>query len=58
MLSILGGRIDTAHHESRAHKALDETAEFSKAIKKAVELTNDENTLIVVTSGKSLFYII
>ncbi|XP_060521541.1 alkaline phosphatase-like [Cylas formicarius] len=49
-LLVEGGRIDTAHHSSWAHKALDETAEFSKAIAKAVELTNEEDTLIVVTS--------
>lgn len=49
-LFVEGGRIDTAHHDSSAHKALDETAEFSKAIQKAVDITNEEDTLIVVTS--------
>lgn len=49
-LFVEGGRIDTAHHYSWAHKALDETAEFSKAIKRATELVNEEDTLIVVTS--------
>ncbi|KAJ8956588.1 hypothetical protein NQ314_006674 [Rhamnusium bicolor] len=49
-LFIEGGRIDQAHHLALAHKALDETVEFSKAIQKAVELTNEEDTLIVVTS--------
>ncbi|KAF7265733.1 hypothetical protein GWI33_020816 [Rhynchophorus ferrugineus] len=49
-LFVEGGRIDTAHHEAWARKALDETVEFSKAVKKAVDMTNEEDTLIVVTS--------
>lgn len=49
-LFVEGGRIDMAHHKTLAHKALDETAEFSKAVQKAVEMTNEEDTLIVVTS--------
>ncbi|XP_066139870.1 membrane-bound alkaline phosphatase-like [Euwallacea fornicatus] len=49
-LFVEGGRIDTAHHYSWAHKALDETAEFSKAVEKAVSMTKEQDTLIVVTS--------
>ncbi|KAJ8956587.1 hypothetical protein NQ314_006673 [Rhamnusium bicolor] len=49
-LFVEGGRIDTAHHDSWAHKALDETAEFSKAVQKAIDMTDERNTLIVVTS--------
>ncbi|ERL84010.1 hypothetical protein D910_01329 [Dendroctonus ponderosae] len=49
-LLVEGGRIDTAHHLSWARKALDETAEFSKAVQKALSLTNQQDTLIVVTS--------
>ncbi|KAJ8936806.1 hypothetical protein NQ318_003051 [Aromia moschata] len=49
-LFVEGGRIDTAHHDTWAHKAIDETAEFSKAVQKAVEMTDEEETLIVVTS--------
>lgn len=45
-----GGRIDHGHHEAQAMKALDETVEFSEAIKKAVEMTSRNDTLIVVTS--------
>lgn len=45
-----GGRIDHGHHDTMALKALDETSEFSKAIKRAVELTNSDDTLIVVTA--------
>lgn len=49
-LFIEGGRIDHGHHETLAHKALMETVEFSKAIQKAVEITDPSETLIVVTS--------
>lgn len=49
-LFVEGGRIDHAHHDTKAKKAFDETVEFSKAIQRAVELTSREDTLIVVTS--------
>lgn len=49
-LFIEGGRIDHGHHNTWAKKAMDETIEFSKAIQKALEMTNEEDTLIVVTS--------
>lgn len=53
VLFVEGGRIDHGHHEGLAHKALDETAEFSKAIQAAVDLTDSANTLIVVTADHS-----
>lgn len=49
-LFVEGGRIDHAHHDNFVHLALDETIEFSKAVKKATELLPEEDTLIVVTS--------
>ncbi|GJQ75432.1 hypothetical protein Trydic_g12740 [Trypoxylus dichotomus] len=49
-LFVEGGRIDHAHHDTKAHKALDETVEFHKAIQTAVDMTSEEDTLIVVTS--------
>ncbi|XP_053609337.1 membrane-bound alkaline phosphatase-like isoform X2 [Plodia interpunctella] len=49
-LFVEGGRIDHAHHDSLAHLALDETVEYSKAVKKARLMTNEEDTLIVVSS--------
>lgn len=49
-LFVEGGRIDHGHHDAKAHKALDETVQFSEAIKRAVELINLEDTLIIVTS--------
>lgn len=52
-LFVEGGRIDMAHHDSKAHIALDETAEFAKAIKMAVDELGDEDTLHVVTADHS-----
>lgn len=49
-LFVEGGRIDHGHHAAQAIKALDETVEFSNAIKLAVDMTNRDDTLIVVTS--------
>ncbi|KAJ8722268.1 hypothetical protein PYW08_004670 [Mythimna loreyi] len=49
-LFVEGGRIDHAHHDSLAHLALDETVEYSKAVKKARALTDEEDTLIVVSA--------
>lgn len=49
-LFIEGGRIDHGHHATWAKKAMDETVEFSKAIQKALDMTSEEDTLIVVTS--------
>ncbi|XP_059052252.1 membrane-bound alkaline phosphatase-like, partial [Achroia grisella] len=52
-LFVEGGRIDTAHHETKARKALDETAEFAKAVEAALRIVDPEETLIVVTSDHS-----
>ncbi|XP_030371539.1 membrane-bound alkaline phosphatase [Scaptodrosophila lebanonensis] len=52
-LFIEGGRIDQAHHMNKARMALDETVQFSNAIAAARELTDEEDTLIVVTADHS-----
>ncbi|XP_023294232.2 membrane-bound alkaline phosphatase [Lucilia cuprina] len=49
-LFVEGAKIDMAHHASRAHKSLEDTAEFARAIELARNLTSEEDTLIVVTS--------
>lgn len=49
-LFVESARIDMAHHETRARQAIDETAEFSRAIDMARRLTNESDTLIVVTA--------
>jgi alkaline phosphatase len=49
-LFVEGGRIDHAHHATEGLRSLWETVEFDRAIKKGDEMTNDEDTLIVVTA--------
>lgn len=49
-LFVESARIDMAHHENWARRALDETAEFSRTVELARRLTNETDTLIVVTS--------
>lgn len=52
-LFVEGGLIDAAHHNLLAKIALDETAELSKAVQQAVDMTSEEDTLIVVTADHS-----
>lgn len=52
-LFVEGGKIDIAHHDTSAMYALDETAELSKAVQLAREMTNEDDTLIVVSSDHS-----
>jgi alkaline phosphatase len=52
-LHVEGGRIDHAHHAGNAHRALLDTIELSNAVKKAVEMTDPEETLIIVTADHS-----
>lgn len=53
VLLVEGGRIDQAHHQNYAHAALHEVYEFDKAIAAAIEKTNPEETLILVTADHS-----
>jgi alkaline phosphatase len=53
VLLVEGGRIDTAHHETRAKLALEEASEFHKTIDFVKKTTNEEETLIIVTSDHS-----
>lgn len=52
-LFVEGARIDMAHHDNWAHIALDETKEFARAVEIARNLTDDDDTLIVVTADHS-----
>ncbi|XP_060066465.1 alkaline phosphatase-like [Ylistrum balloti] len=52
-LLVEGGRIDHAHHLNKAKKALHETLALEDAVKEAVTLTDEEDTLIVVTADHS-----
>ncbi|MGJ8681422.1 alkaline phosphatase [Paraglaciecola sp.] len=49
-LMVESGRIDHGHHAGSAYNALTDTIEFAKAVEKANELTNPEDTLIIVTA--------
>ena len=52
-LLVEGGRIDHGHHDGRAKFALEETLQFDNAIKAALELTDKQDTLIIVTADHS-----
>ncbi|KAJ8967637.1 hypothetical protein NQ314_002756 [Rhamnusium bicolor] len=53
MTAVEGGMIDFSHHRGHARQALDETVAFSDAIDKALETTDPQETLIIVTSDHS-----
>ncbi|KAJ9597588.1 hypothetical protein L9F63_011552 [Diploptera punctata] len=53
ILLVEGGNIDNAHHEGTARRALEETSELADAVAYAVSATNEDDTLIVVTSDHS-----
>lgn len=52
-LMVEGGRIDHAHHEGNAYRALTDTIEFANAVKVAMARTNLRETLIIVTADHS-----
>lgn len=53
VMLVEGGRIDTAHHETTAKLALDEATEFQHAVAYMRNITNESDTLIVVTADHS-----
>ncbi len=52
-LHVEAGRIDHAHHGGNAKRALVDTVELSNAVRKAMEMTSDQDTLIIVTADHS-----
>ncbi len=52
-LMVEAGRIDHAHHAGNAYRALTDTIALDAAVKKAMALTNDQDTLIIVTADHS-----
>lgn len=52
-LVVEGGRIDHAHHQGNAYRALDETVALSDAVRAAGAATNADDTLILVTADHS-----
>lgn len=53
VLMVEGGRIDHAHHGGNAIRALEDAMAFDAAIATAVEMTNPDDTLIIVTADHS-----
>ncbi|MGH0149134.1 UNVERIFIED_CONTAM: hypothetical protein FKN15_015072 [Acipenser sinensis] len=53
LCSCISGRIDHGHHGGKAQKALTETVMFDRAVKRALELTEEQETLTVVTADHS-----
>ncbi|WP_199609824.1 alkaline phosphatase [Flocculibacter collagenilyticus] len=49
-LMVESGRIDHSHHAGSAYGALTDTIEFANAVAKADSMTDDDDTLIVVTA--------
>ena len=52
-LMVEGGRIDHAHHSGNAYRALTDTIAFADAVARARELTDSQDTLILVTADHS-----
>lgn len=52
-LLVEGGRIDHAHHEGNAYRALHDGVAFADAVAVADQLTNESDTLIIVTADHS-----
>ena len=49
-LMVEAGRIDHAHHTSNAYNALSDTVELSNAVDVAMQATDGDDTLIIVTA--------
>ena len=52
-LNVEAGRIDHAHHATNPQRALTDTIELANAVRTAFEMTNPEETLIIVTADHS-----
>ena len=53
VLLVEGGRIDHAHHQGNAYRALTDTIALSEAVQAAVDATSNDDTLILVTADHS-----
>ena len=52
-LMVEGGRIDHGHHAGNAYRALTDAIAFADAVAAAEKLTNEKDTLIIVTADHS-----
>ncbi|MFC2953130.1 alkaline phosphatase [Marinicaulis aureus] len=50
VLMVEAGRVDHAHHGGNAARALKDAQEYSQAVAAAREMTNENDTLIIVTA--------
>jgi alkaline phosphatase len=50
VLLVEAGRIDHGHHAGNAFRALHDTIEYSNAVRAALEMTDEADTLVVVTA--------
>ncbi len=53
VLMVEGGRVDHAHHAGNAARALGDALAFDDAIAAALDMTSDEDTLVIVTADHS-----
>lgn len=58
IVSLIGGRIDHGHHATQAAVALLETVMFDSAVQVAKEMTDTDDTLLVVTADHSHAFMI
>ncbi|MCA1775326.1 MAG: alkaline phosphatase [Loktanella sp.] len=49
-LSIEGGRVDHANHAGNLHRVLTDGVAFAEAVQMAIDMTDDSETLIIVTA--------
>ena len=52
-LYVEAGRVDHGHHGGNAYRALSDAMALAQAVQKAVDMTNREDTLIIVTADHS-----
>lgn len=53
VLLVEAGRIDHAHHAGNARRALEDTVALDEAVQAALDATNRQDTLVVVTADHS-----
>jgi len=49
-LAVEAGRVDHANHGSNLYRALTDGVAFAEAVQKVIEMTSDEDTLLIVTA--------
>lgn len=58
VLMVEGGRVDHGHHANNAKRALEDVNALDMAVKTAMDMTDDEDTLILVTADHSHVFVI